>query len=76
MLFDQLEMNGDTLTSTVECIEFNKNSWTFKTDGREANVYIQTEVEILDPMCSREGNRYHCHMNRHASETWIIRKEA
>ena len=76
MLFDQLEMNGDTLSSTVECMDFNAHSWTFKTDGREADVYIETDFKIKDPLCRLEGTRYHCHVNRHAADTWTIRKEA
>ena len=76
MLFDQLEMDGYTISSTVECIHVNENAWTFKTDGRASDVYIQTELDIQDPMCIKTGNLVHCHIERHASETWTIRKEA
>jgi hypothetical protein len=69
-------MDGYTISSTVECIHVNENAWTFKTDGREANVYIQTELDIQDPMCIKTGNLFHCHIDRHASDTWTIRKEA
>lgn len=76
MLFDQLDMDGYTLTANVECIDFDAKTWTFKTDGREADVYIQTNVEITDERCKKIGDHLHCHIDRHASDTWTIRKEA
>ncbi len=76
MLFDQLRIHGHVVSSSVECIEIETHQLTFKTDGREADVYIQTNSDIENPLCVLKGDTYHCHIGRHKEDTWTIKLEA